>query len=72
MKYIHTIVIEVREIFESTMLYEDSYLLSSIVQLLLRVLEHLLTPQIKEVIRIGIKFQAILAVLSARSKKMGN
>jgi len=42
---------------------EDLYLLSSIVQLLLRILEHFLTPQIKEVIRIGVELQAILTVL---------
>lgn len=42
---------------------EDSYLLSSIVQFLLRVFEHFLTPQVEEVIRIGVEFQAVLAIL---------
>lgn len=40
-----------------------SYLLSSIMQFLLRVFEHFLTPQVEEVIRIGIELQAVLAIL---------
>jgi hypothetical protein len=47
----------------NVLLLEDLYLLSSIVQLLLRILEHFLTPQVKEVIRIGVELQAILTVL---------
>lgn len=35
--------------------YKDFYLLSSIVQFFLRVFEHFLTPQVKEVIRVGVE-----------------
>lgn len=42
---------------------EDSHLLSSIMQFLLRVFEHFLTPQIEEVIRIGVELQAVLTIL---------
>lgn len=37
-------------------------------QLLLRVFEHLLTPQIEEVIRVGVELQAVLTVLPGNRK----
>lgn len=52
--------------------YKDSYLLSSIVQFLLRVFEHFLTPQVEEVIRVGVELQAVLAILPVVNNEHSN
>lgn len=47
---------------------KHNYLLPSIVQLLLRVLEHLLTPKIKEVVWICVELQSVFAILPEKEK----
>ena len=47
-----------------------SYLLPSVMHHTLSVFEHFLPPKLEEVRRIGIEFQAVLAVLPEKVRKL--
>ena len=47
-----------------------SYLLPSVMHHTLSVFEHFLPPKLEEVRRIGVEFQAVLAVLPEKVRKL--
>lgn len=51
---------------------ENVYLASLVVEDALSVFEHLLSPQVKEVIRVRVEFEPVLSIVPKKGKKISS